>query len=114
MIRETQQKVNEQHKNDLWFYLRKNGASYFKLLADLISSHGVSVLDVGCGEALVLKHLPKKFRYTGIDLSDFIINRNRARWPGYFSSFYVSDMFKPNVMNLYEVILFAGAFTILS
>lgn len=114
MKRETQQIVNEQHKNDLWFYLRMHGRPYFKLLADLIVSHGNSVLDVGCGKALVLKHLPWSFRYVGLDLSDFIINRNRARLPRYFNNFYVTDMYNPDISTQFDVILFAGAFTILS
>lgn len=114
MKAETRKQVNEQHKEDLWFYLRKNGASYFKLLADIISPRGLSVLDVGCGEALLLKHLPWSFRYVGIDLSDFIINRNRARLPRYFNNFHVTDMYNPKISGQFDVILFAGAFTILS
>ncbi|GAH48297.1 unnamed protein product, partial [marine sediment metagenome] len=101
------------HKSDLWFYLRKNGKSYFKTLADLITSHGSSVLDVGCGEALVLKYLPKDFKYTGIDLSDFIITKNYQKYPRNYLSFIVSDMYKPNVTGWYDIILFAGTFTIL-
>lgn len=114
MINQTKKQVNDQHKNDTWFYLRTNGRPYFKHLADLIVSHGNSVLDVGCGEALILKHLPWSFRYVGIDLSDFIINRNRARWPRYFNNFHITDMHYPDIVGQFDVILFAGAFTILS
>ena len=110
MKAQTRKQVNEQHKEDLWFYLRKNGAPYFNLLADLISSRGSSVLDVGCGEALLLKHLPWTFRYVGIDLSDFIINRNRARLPRYFNNFHVTDMYDPKISGQFDVILFAGIF----
>lgn len=114
MIRETQQRVNEQHKEDLWFYLRSNGRDYFKLLADLIVSYGNSVLDVGCGEGLVLKHLPKDFRYVGIDLSNFIITRNCMKDKSRLIHFYTTDMYNPNITSKFDVILFAGTFTILS
>lgn len=114
MTSQKRKQVNEQHKKDIWYYLRANGKEYFILLADLIRSHGNSVLDVGCGEALVLKHLPKGFRYCGIDLSDFIIARNKIRSPPKSSSFYVTDMYNPNISTWFDVILFAGTFTILS
>ncbi|MBA7700979.1 hypothetical protein ES703_109705 [subsurface metagenome] len=114
MTTQTQRRLNDQHKKDTWFYLRSKGQTYFILLADLIKTYGSSVLDVGCGEALVLKHLPKDFQYTGIDLSDFIITRINIKNNSRNTCFYISDMFKPNVMGWYDVILFAGAFTILS
>lgn len=111
---QTRKQVNEQHKKDTWFYLRSKGKEYFILLADLISRYGNSVLDVGCGEALVLKHLPKDFPYTGIDLSDFIINRNVIKYNRRHAFFFTTDMYNPNVTVQHDIILFAGTFTILS
>jgi hypothetical protein len=47
-----------------------------------------SVIDVGCGDLSFWNHpIPKKmmkdrnFKYTGIDISDNIIHRNRKVWP---------------------------------
>lgn len=48
------------------------------------------ILDVGCGPADVLKHLPKKVNYTGIDLNEHYIKKARRKYPQH--QFIIGDL----------------------
>jgi len=72
----SQQQLNELWKKDIWFYLREKGAPMFQFLASLIPESCKSILDVGCGEALILPHLSKEKCYVGTDFSNFILEKN--------------------------------------
>jgi SAM-dependent methyltransferase len=53
-----------------------------RLLQDLIGRlRPASILDVGCGDIEVTKGLDFEGHYTGVDLSPFIVDRNRAIRP---------------------------------
>lgn len=44
---------------------------------------GAKILDIGCGTASVLKFLPKTVYYTGLDQSEFAIEKARRTWANY-------------------------------
>ena len=117
-MKETQEQVNEYWKKDIWFYLREKGDEMFKFLASLIPLSCKYVLDAGCGEALILKHLPKDVCYTGFDLSDYIIDKN---WKTYEERtaegkaiFEVDDIFSPKESDFYDCVLLLSVFASLS
>jgi len=58
-------------------------AGYLRRLAPELGPRPGPVLDVGCGEGLLLEHLGRDWRYRGIDLSDAAVERAReAVGPG--------------------------------
>ncbi len=51
---------------------------------------GAKILDVGCGTASVLKSLPTTVYYTGLDQSEFVIEKARRTWASYrYANFLV-------------------------
>jgi ubiquinone/menaquinone biosynthesis C-methylase UbiE len=43
-----------------------------------------SLLDIGCGQGLLIEHLPKEVNYTGVDLSKTLITQAKKRKQGTF------------------------------
>ena len=110
----SQQQLNELWKKDIWFYLREKGAPMFKFLASLIPASCTHILDVGCGEALILPHLSKEKHYTGLDFSNFIIDKNINTYSKLIltgeAAFADGDMLFPFLRNRYDIILMFGLF----
>jgi SAM-dependent methyltransferase len=54
-----------------------------RLIADYVAARGVcSILDLGCGDMYWMAEVPMGgVTYTGVDISDVIVERNRARLP---------------------------------
>ena len=110
----SQEQLNELWKKDIWFYLHEKGAPMFEFLASLIPSSCKFILDVGCGEALILPYLSSENCYTGIDFSDFIINQNFKTYNELTATgkvyFRREDMFHPFTPMHYDIILMFGLF----
>ncbi len=51
-----------------------------------------SLLDLGCGQGVLARHLPKKTNYCGVDLSQKLIEEARKRQENKEFSFIVSDV----------------------
>lgn len=118
-MKTSEQKINNRlHAKDTWSYLRENGNPMFQLLASLIPKECKSLLDVGCGEALILKHLLVDISYTGFDVSDYVINQNFRTYKEIYNHcpyyFHVSDMFNPSIHGDFDCLLFFGVFQNLS
>ena len=62
-------------------------------LLDLLPGH--SLLDLGCGQGILARSLPKKIAYTGIDLSPKLIAEAKKITKDPAASFIVSDASKP-------------------
>ncbi|MBS0649270.1 MAG: class I SAM-dependent methyltransferase [Verrucomicrobia bacterium] len=68
--------------------------STLKLLA---LKQGDAVLDLGCGQGVLSRHLPVDVDYTGIDASPSLIQQAKKRSK---KSFHVADITKPLHLNL--------------
>lgn len=51
---------------------------------------GDSVLDIGCGRARILRHIPAPKRYVGVDVLGAVVEENRRAWASH--EFYVYDI----------------------
>ena len=113
-MKEAQKQVNEYWKKDIWFYLREKGDEMYKFLASLIPADCKTILDAGCGEALIVPYLSSEKRYTGTDFSDFIINQNFKTYNELTATgkvyFRQEDMFHPSTPMHYDIILMFGLF----
>jgi len=109
-MKETQAQVNSYHSKDIWFYLREKGFEMFKFLASLIPADCKTILDAGCGQALILPHLPKDKIYTGFDLSDFAINKNKNTYKDYPARFVADDLFNPSLNDKFDCVLLLSVF----
>lgn len=47
----------------------------------LFIQSGGRVLEIGCGTATIIPHLPPSWDYTGVDVSDFALERARLNFP---------------------------------
>ncbi|MBW7876295.1 MAG: class I SAM-dependent methyltransferase [Candidatus Cloacimonetes bacterium] len=56
---------------------------------------GPSVLDLGCGQGILARSIPKASNYTGIDLSPSLIQQAKRNTVGKFREFLVADATKP-------------------
>lgn len=54
-----------------------------------------AVLDLGCGQGILERHLPKQIEYAGIDLSSSLIKAAKSRNQNPKHTFYVGDITKP-------------------
>jgi ubiquinone/menaquinone biosynthesis C-methylase UbiE len=59
-----------------------------------LSSHS-TLLDLGCGQGILARSLPKEVPYTGIDLSPSLIRSARSYHPPKHHHFLVGDVTKP-------------------
>lgn len=100
-----QAKINRLQENLVAFYSRND--SYYEdidfteenwtekgdsIFQDIIGTvkKANKILEIGCGSSNILKHNASiRPKYTGIDFSDDLIGRNRAKYPE--SSFHVID-----------------------
>jgi SAM-dependent methyltransferase len=78
-----QRVFDDQYSTGEWDYLRSSGeAPRFGVVAAYCRKFapGGSVLEVGCGEGILLEHLGRDFRadFTGIDISPVAVDRARA------------------------------------
>lgn len=69
----------------------------------------MEILDIGCGRATLLRHLPEvNVQYTGLDVSEAVIQENRAKFSGRANAtFTASDLFlfKPEDKKFDVVVL---------
>ena len=72
-----QERLEEDYKNDRFVYLEsREFEEVYKYIAEVINKYSIkSVLDVGCGVAVLKKHLDDKIEYAGIDASKTAIRR---------------------------------------
>src|SRR6185312_1458439 len=70
-----------------------------KILTDILEKYKPeSVLDIGCGDLEITEDIDFP-NYTGIDTSDFIIKRNKAKYPN--RRFLCGDF--PNLSNQFQL-----------
>ncbi|MBS8121897.1 class I SAM-dependent methyltransferase [Candidatus Vampirococcus lugosii] len=71
----------------------------FKIILEKIKKYkkeNIKILDLGCGNARILNYLQEelsdfeKIDYTGVDISENLINISKNKYPNY--NFYTSDM----------------------
>lgn len=99
---------DELWKKDTWSYLRENGTPMFAMLGEIVNGLGDSVVDVGCGEALVLKYLSAGTTYLGFDLSARVIERNVMKTRREKTAFVVTDWNEPQIGGVADVVLMCG------
>ena len=113
-MKEAQKQVNEYWKKDIWFYLREKGDEMYKFLASLIPADCKTILDAGCGEALIVPYLSKDKIYTGFDFSDFIILKNLETYKDYKARFITDNIFFPLLDEKFDCVLLLSVFAQLS
>lgn len=60
---------------------------------------GASLLDIGCGQGILARHIPKTVRYTGIDLSPKLIAAAQKHRTHAKQQFLVADATKPLLLK---------------
>lgn len=93
---------------DPWGFLRKLDAVPQRSVIAGYIQHLVAngdVLDVGCGEGLILNHLGTGIRYTGVDLSAGAIGRAQADF-GSRAIFHVGDATTYTPEGQFDAIVF--------
>ena len=62
--------------------LSYDNKSYLKSLDSIIKNHNIqSILDIGCGDWEIMKHLSFQGEYLGIDIVRSVINQNKINYP---------------------------------
>lgn len=90
-------------------YLRR-----YEVLSEVCDFTGKSVLDVGCGLGSFCDYLYMGFygvRYTGVDLSERMIEAARKKHPG--GTFIVVDIFERSIMQRHDIVIGNGIFYLL-
>ena len=70
-----------------------------------------SLLDVGCGEMLYLKDLPKEFplvEWGGLDFSPVVMERNENAFPN--GKFYTLDVVEEDIPDIFDFIVSLHSF----
>ncbi|MFN3998538.1 class I SAM-dependent methyltransferase [Algoriphagus sp.] len=84
------EKMSQFYSNNLSYYSNiSESENYWKEDSQLIHRHLIkqasvssNILEIGCGESSILKFNPKfSEKYTGIDFSSEILDRNKQRFP---------------------------------
>jgi SAM-dependent methyltransferase len=104
---------DEEYRTKQWDYLHGlDQRPRYHVIAGYIDhmKHGASVLDVGCGEGILLRALgPNSYsRYVGIDLSEVAIASARAIG-GERSAFYCADAADWPPADRFDVVVFNEA-----
>lgn len=89
---------DSQYGRDFWTFMETDPlqAGRYALAAGYIrffTRPGAEILDVGCGEGLLLEHLrpEDRSRYEGIDISDVAVDAARRRYAGGGATFRRAD-----------------------
>lgn len=98
--------------NDPWNYSKINR---FPILLGLINQFGIEgeVLEIGCGEGLLTRMLPDRFKvsYTGIDVSGVAIDRAMKRFSKYKGmSWVVDDVSKHKFSSKFSMIIVSDVY----
>jgi len=83
----------------------------FQILTEIGDLNGSSILDVGCGFGDLYPFLLARFHdfvYTGIDISEIIINAARKKFPDV--DFRVHDLLEDDLGRSYDYVLLSGTF----
>ena len=80
----SQDHLDKTYQSDYYWYLKSPEFSqtFLKPLGNICNELGGHVLDVGCGEGQLYRHI--NVEYTGIDASSIAIERAKETWPGDF------------------------------
>ena len=95
---------------------KKKSKNRYKVLLKLLkfkyNKKSFSLLDVGCGYGELVKYLPKnlKYKYTGIDIVEEMINSAKQNHENQNCKFYLKDILR--ISQKYDFIICNGIFTL--
>lgn len=95
-----------QNNKEIYNLLYSNGYPHgglgFPIKWSGIQCDELTCLDIGCGHGILCKRFKK---YVGIDVSDYIINRNKKKYPGI--EFYSSDIIDitPKYFEHFDIVI---------
>ena len=109
--RHTIESAEGQHHSGYWNYLNSGyEAARYGIISAFLKHYAedASVLDVGCGQGILVHHLPidRINSYQGIDISPSAINAARERFHHDKLGFEVCDVLDYNPMQSFNLIVF--------